>query len=71
MHVHVLQRLLETSVEPKFWVLHNFGCPEHNVTSFGKYVCVYLWENFIESINKKISNKITGNFTRWCALILN
>ena len=32
--------------------LHNFWCPEHNVTSFGKYACVYLSVNFVESVNK-------------------
>ena len=46
-------------------VLKNF------VTSFGKYVWVYLWENFVECVNQELTNGMAWNFTHWCALILN
>ena len=36
-------------------ILHNFWCPEHNVTSFRKYVCAYLSEKFVESVNQKLT----------------
>ena len=36
-------------------ILHFFGCPEHNVINFGKYVFVYLSEIFLESVNQKLT----------------
>ena len=41
--------------------LHVLGCPEHDLTIFGKCLCV-CDKNFVANVARELMNRISRNF---------
>ena len=47
---------------PVFDGFTHFGCPEDDLTIFGKSLSVYLWQNFLACVVRELLNRISWNF---------